>query len=80
MYLSQPCYSVLKVQCSHCFGGPGSLSGCGTTPPVCLSVAMLWQQLTQKNWKDLQLGCTTMHCGFGKKTKKGRLATDISSG
>ena len=36
-----------------------------------LSVAMLWQQLTQ-NHKDLQLECTTMYWGFGEKEKKER--------
>ena len=31
---------------------------------------MLWQRLTQKNYKGLQLGYTTMHWGFWEKKQK----------
>ena len=31
--------------------------------------ATLWWRPTQKNWKDLQLGYTTMYWGFGEEKK-----------
>ena len=42
--------------------------------------AMLWRHPTSKNWKNLQLWCTTMYWGFGERKKRGWLAIGDSSG
>lgn len=57
---------VVKVPCSQ---WPGFIS-CSQNHATYLSVGLLWQWLTQKNQKDLQLGYTTMHWGLGEKKKK----------
>ena len=70
---------MVKVQRSHCFDGPGSPPSCGTTPPICQLPCCggSSRRRSRRTYNQNIQPCT----GSLKRGKKrGKLATDVSSG